>query len=310
MKQLSLLERFRSVILNFFPYPLFFLLLLSCNQDPGVDPFSPVDQPPGGYQPAPPTTSELQMDINLTLRQGQGTNSALLAVVRDDSTSDSLNLYIDVEVTNVRPEIVFLAAEIDTLTLVANVRFIDYPHYRFFNHGRLRLAVGQTFTGLEATDVFEADFSSDTTIVVGLPLSRIDSFRIADNVAVNGRVVVANRFIEASLVRRFETPEPPTGPPPNLVGFVRSKDIFRNRLYIINPTVGIADSTRITVVISDSTRFESPNGELITLNSLKTGDNELTITAMAWALAGDNSIIANGWEFNRFTLTAIRPLTP
>jgi len=180
MKQLSLMERFRSGILNFFPYPLFCLLLLSCNKDPGADPFSPVDHTAGRYQPAQPTTSELQMDINLTLRQGPEGNSALLAVVRDDSTSDSLHLYIDVEVTNVRPEIVFLSAEIDTLTLITHVRFVDYPHYRFFNRGRLRLAVGQTFTGLEATDVFQTDFGTDTIIVAGLPLSRIDSFRIAE----------------------------------------------------------------------------------------------------------------------------------
>ncbi len=308
MKYSTIAEHFGSVTLKIFPCLLLCLLFLSCLGDKNIGPYTPVQQ---SNDPAffdQPAASELQMDINLTLHQTQQANSALLAVANDDTTSDSLHLYVDVEVTNVRPDLFFLAAEVDTLTIIAHVSFVDYPHYRSLSYGRLRLVVGQTHTGLQATEVFETDFGTDTTLVGKLPLSRIDSFRVADNVAVNGQVVVANRFIEASLVRKFETSAPPTEPTPDQVGFVRAKDIFRNRLYIIDPAVGIADSTRITVVISDTTRFESPNGELISLNSLKTGDNELTITALAWALGADRGIMANGWEFKHFNLTVVRPL--
>ena len=286
-------------MLKFFPCLLLCLLLLSCLGDKNIGPYTPVEQSNDPAVFDQPTASELQMDINLTLRQAQEGNSALLAVANDDTTSDSLHLYVDVEVTNVRPEIFFLAAEVDTLTIIAHVSFVDYPHYRFFRQGRIRLVVGQTHTGLQATELFETDFGTDTTLVGKLPLSRIDSFRVADNVAVYGQVLKADRFFEAALVRRFDTPTPPsTQPSPDLVGFVRSKDIFRKRLYVSDATV----------VIGDTTRFESSNGEPLTLNSLRTGTNELTITALAWALGPDRGIMANGWEFKHFNLIVVRPL--
>jgi len=298
MERLVPVKRFRQVALKFFPCSLLCLLLLNCDSDPGSGPLSPIgpDYPP--IQPDQPASAELQMDINLTLRQGQAASSALLAATRDDSTSDSLGLYIDVEVANVRPELIFLHAEADTLSIIAKVSFVVYPYNRYFSRGRIRLAIGQTNTGLMAAEVFETDFETDTTIVASLPLSRIDSFRVADNVAVYGRVLSEGRFFEAYLVSRFETPEPPATGAPVLVGYVKSMDLIRNRLYVSDAIVALNDTTRI----------ETSDGEPLSLELLKTGDNELTITAMAWALEGDGAILANGWEFDHFNLVVVRPL--
>ncbi|MBN2290494.1 MAG: hypothetical protein JXQ83_14265 [Candidatus Glassbacteria bacterium] len=286
-------------MLKIFPCLLLCLLFAACSSDPGGSPFLPADESSDPFQPARTTASELSMDISLTLRQGRGGNSALLAVARDDTTSDSLNLYIDVEVTNVGPEIFFLPAQVDTLSLVIRVRFVDYPHYRDAIRGRLRLAVGQTYTGLEATDVLETEFGADTTLTGRLPLSRIDSFQVADNVAVYGQVLSPGRYLVATRVQRFEGTSPPSAKPaPDLVGYVKSTDLSANRLYV----------NEATVVITDSTRIESSSGELISLYSLHSGENSLTATAMAWALDDDGYIMANGWEFKRFTLIVSRPL--
>jgi hypothetical protein len=300
MRDIPSTGRFGSGVQKIFPGVLLCLLIFSCNSDQNIGPFTPPGKNTTVYPPAQITSSELQVDISLSVyQQAQNANSAMLAAAMDDSTSDSTHLYIDVEVINVTPQTLFFSTDIDSLALVTRVTFVDYPHYKNFSFGRLRLVVGQTLTGLQVTEVFEVDFSTDTTIVGFLPISRIDSFLIADNVAVYGRVLQEGRFFEADLIRLFDTPDPPTTEPePVLVGFVTDMDITHNRLYVNDATI----------IFSDSARVESPDGEVIPMQSLKTGENQLTVTALAYALNSDKSILANGWEFNHFILTGIRKL--
>ncbi|MEA2062359.1 MAG: hypothetical protein U9P14_01555 [Gemmatimonadota bacterium] len=283
------------------PLALVCLLFIYCDSDRGQGPLSPaVDNNTGGtISFAHETSSRLHLDISLALREPSGRTgtAALLAAARDDSTSDSTRLYMDVEVTNVTPKTFLLPAEADTLTIIARVTFVDYPHKKTFNRGRLRLVVGQTHTGFETTDYFDTVFYRDTTLVARLPMSRIDTFHVADNVAVYGTELAEDRYIVARLVRCLSPGQDPPHDNPALVGYVKDSDLKRNRLYV----------NEATVVIADTTRIESAGGQQISLDGLRSGINELTISTMAWALTEEGYIMANGWEFMHFDMIVARP---
>jgi len=285
--------------LHFFPF--FALILLLCCSDSRIsnDPFSPADPENQPSDNTWPESSNLSVDIRLKVQPGSPTASTQLAAARDDTTSDSLNLYIDVDIENVGPEVVFLPEEADSLNLQARVSFVDLPYKKHFDMGRLRLVVGWTEGGRQASEVHEMDFSADSSVLFTIPLSRVDSFHIADNVAVYGEVLAPGRFIYATTVRRFDTATPPQDPPPDLVGFIKNIDEFHKRMYVSNATI----------VLTDTTRIENSAGELITSDKLAQGKNEFTVTAMAWAYTIGAGMIANGWEFKRFTVFVSRKIS-
>ncbi|HUU27846.1 MAG TPA: hypothetical protein VM123_08540 [archaeon] len=288
--------------MQFFPLLALFFLIGCATPEAPRNILSPADEE---NQPIPSgdleTTTELALDLSLTVKPGEASPLPVLASARDDTTSDSLNLYIDVAIGNISPEVVVLPSETKDLSLAAQVSFVDVPYKKNFLHGKIKLVVGWTETGLQASEVYEYEFATDSTLLVSIPLSRVDSFHIADNVAVYGNVLSAGRYMIAKTVRRLESPTlPETLPKPDLVGFVRSVDIQNNRLYVSNATV----------VITDSTRIESPSGGLIHLGMLEPGCNELTITALAWAYSLDIGVIANGWEFRRFDVIVAQEISP
>ena len=282
-------------------FPIFALILLFCCSDSRISNnlFSPADrenQPDDGiFQSA----SSLSFDIRLKVQPGSPPPSPQLAVARDDTTTDSLNLYIDVEIENVGPQVMFLSEEADLLNLEARVTFVDLPYKKNFYMGRLKLVVGWTESGRQASEVHDTEFSADSSVLLRIPLSRVDSFHIGDNVAVYGEVLAPGRFIYAKTVRRFDAATPPQDPAPDLVGFIKSIDELHKRIYVSNATV----------VITDTTRIENSAGELITSDKLSQGKNEFTITAMAWAYTIGVGMTANGWEFKRFTVYVGRQIS-
>ena len=282
-------------------FPLFALILLLCCSDSRIssDPYSPPDQenPPGDN--TWPESSSFALDIRLKVQPGTSPAFPQLAVARDDTTTDSLNLYIDVDIENVGPKTMFLPQEADSLNLQAKVSFVDLPYKKHFNMGRLKLVVGWTEGGRQASEVHELDFSADSSVLFTVPLSRVDSFHIADNVAVYGEVLAPGLFMYAKTIRRFDTATPPQDPVPDLVGFIKSIDELRKRMYVSDATV----------VITDSTKIENSAGELITSDKLAQGYNEFTITAMAWAYTAGIGMVANGWEFKHFTVFVGRQIS-
>jgi hypothetical protein len=247
------------------------------------------------------TGSGLAMDLKFTLRPGTASPMPSLASARDDTISDSLHLYIDVAIENIGPEVVFLPVRGDSISLSVNVSFVDVPYKKHFSRGKLKLVTGWTETGLQASETIQYEFAADSSLHFSMPLSRIDSFHVADNVAVYGQVLSPGRFIIAKTVRRFDTPSPPkTTPAPSFVGYVKQVDLQNNRLYV----------SGATVVITDSTRIETPTGELSYLGALRCGVNRLTITALAWAYSYTPGVIANGWEFGNFSVIVAREPSP
>ncbi len=247
------------------------------------------------------TGSGLAMDLKFTLRPGISSPMPSLASARDDTISDSLHLYIDVAIENIGPEVVFLPVKGDSISLSVNVSFVDVPYKKNFSRGKLKLVTGWTETGLQASETIQDEFAVDSSLHFSMPLSRIDSFHVADNVAVYGQVLSPGRFIIAKTVRRFDTPSPPTtAPAPSFSGYVKKVDLQNNRLYV----------SGATVVITDSTRIETPTGELSYLGALRNGENRLTITALAWAYSDTLGMIANGWEFRNFMVIVAREPSP
>jgi hypothetical protein len=279
------------------------LLGLVCACGPGElkDPISVDPGGENGYLYPPGSGPELNLGVKLKVESSPKGSSPVLAVARDDTTSDSLNLYLDVTIENLGPDVVLLPAEANHLTFQVRVSFVDVPYKKSFDHGRLKLSVGQTDTGLEIAEEFTIGFLEDTTLTLSLPVSRIDSFRVADNVAVYGQVLSPNRFIIAREIRRFDTPGPPKpSPAPDLVGFVKSVDPKNSRLYVSNATV----------VLTDSTRVLDSSGNYLPLESLETGNNGVTVTALAWGYTQRGAMIANGWEFKPFSVYVARAITP
>ena len=285
--------------LHFFPLFALFLLFGCSDSHVSSDPFSPAgpDDQPGDN--TLPEASSLSFDIKLKVQPGSPPLSPQLADARDDTTSDSLNLYIDVDIENVGPQVVFLPEEADTLNLQARVSFVDLPYKKNFDMGQLKLVVGWTEGGRQASEVHEMDFSADSSVLFSVPLSRVDSFHIADNVAVYGEVISAGRFMYATTIRRFDTATPPVDPAPDLVGYIKSIDELKKRMYV----------SEATVVLTDTTRIEDSAGELITSDKLALGENEFTITAIAWAYTAGVGMTANGWEFKRFKIYVARRIS-
>ena len=286
--------------LHFFPL-LALVLLFGCGDSrlPSgpLDPSGDNSQPGGGGST---DQSEVALDITLTVRQGAPDNQPALAVANDDTTTDSLHLYIDVAVENTGPDVVHVPANVKTLNLHARVTFVDLPYKKNFSSGKLKLVIGWTHGGLQASDTHEVEFSTDSALVVDIPLSRVDSMKVADNVAVYGEVLAPNKFIRAGRVQVFDSTAAPRTPKPDLVGDVRLIDTKANRLQV-------ADAT---VVIGDTTHVVNAAGQLISIDQLTEGANEFTITALAWAFTTGIGTTANGWEFRRFNINVARQFTP
>lgn len=285
--------------LQFFPL-LALILLFGCSDSRiSSNLLSPSDRENPPNDGTAEASSNLSFEIKLKVQPGGLSPSPQLAAARDDTTTDSLNLYIDVEIENVGPQVLFLPEEADSLNLQARVSFVDLPYKKHFDWGRLKLVTGWTEGGRQASEVHEMEFSADSSVLVSIPLSRVDSFHIGDNVAVYGDVLAPDRFVYAVAMRQFDTATPPRDPAPDLVGFIKSIDELHKRMYISNAIV----------VISDTTRIENSAGESITSDKLSQGKNEFTITAMAWAYTTGIGMTANGWEFKRFTVYVARQIS-
>ncbi len=279
-------------------FPLWALLLLaSCASPPGglLDPDG--SPPPDGWAQARPS---LGLKVELAVLPNAGETSTALATARDDSVSDSLHMYIDVAVINAGAQAVLLPEQAQALPLELELSFVDLPRRKQFDRGRLELVVGWSETGLQSTERLTLEFTTDSTLHLSLPLSRVDSFRVADNVAVYGESWSPDRFVVASRVRRFSGAAP-TSPAPALVGYVSGTDPQAGRLYV----------SGATVVITDTTRIEDSAGSPLALEDLRTGENRMTVTALAWAYslraAGrEVFMVANGWEWREFTVMVAR----
>jgi len=281
-------------------FPLWALALFFACSPPGAADtlLSPPTQHLQSFYSGVSTGSELELEIKLNVKPGKSSPLPALAVARDDTTSDSLHLYIDLEILNAGPEVVLLPEVADTLPLRVQVSFVDVPYKKHFDRGKLRLVAGWSESGLQASETHEVEFAADSTLVFSISLTRVDSFHIAENVAVYGEVLSPGRYVIARSVRRLQAGTAAPGEP-DLVGFVKDVDAENMRLYV----------SGAVVVITDSTRVESSSGELITLQDLRSGRNDFTITAMAWAYRFGIGMIANGWEFKRFTVFVAREST-
>ncbi|OGG06355.1 MAG: hypothetical protein A3F83_13505 [Candidatus Glassbacteria bacterium RIFCSPLOWO2_12_FULL_58_11] len=287
-------------MLHFFPL-LALLLLFDCGDsrlpsgllNPGGD-----DTQPGGGGST--DQSEAALDITLTVRQGTPENQPALAVANDDTSSDSLHLFIDVAVENAGPDVLHVPVDVITLNMRTRITFVDLPYKKHFRSGKIKLVIGWTHGGLQASDTHEVEFSTDSALVVNIPLSRVDSLKVSDNVAVYGEVLSPGRFIRANRVQAFDSTAAPRTPKPDLVGDVRLIDTRANRLQVANTTV----------VLGDTTHVVNAEGQLIGIDQLAVGANEFTITALAWAFTTGIGTTANGWEFKRFNINVARPFTP
>jgi hypothetical protein len=85
-----------------------------------------------------------------------------------------------------------------------------------------------------------------------------------------------------------------------MVGYVQRIFTDVERLLVSNATVVIADST--VILDTDSTQ--------IAIENLQTGENELTITGLAWGYSDFVGMTANGWEFRRFQVLVASPPSP
>ncbi|MBW7995420.1 MAG: hypothetical protein FVQ81_02385 [Candidatus Glassbacteria bacterium] len=285
-------------------FPVLGLLVLSCAPDSFDSlPLSPPADNGGGQVIVKPGGPAVELDIKLEVKEGKARgfpDGTMLAVVRDGDTSDSTSLYIDVEITNAGGDMVFMTSEVENLVLAARVTFVDIPFKKNFSYGKLKLVIGWTDGGLQASEVQEWEFDTDSTLTFSMPLTRADSFKVADNVAVYGVELADDLFIHATRVQRLGGNAPDPEDPPELVGFIKRIDRDADRLYVSGATVVIADSTLI--LDTDSVQ--------ITLDDLRNGSNELTITGLAWGFSDFIGMTANGWEFRRFTVYVAEPVSP
>lgn len=225
----------------------------------------------------------------------------MLAVARDDTVSDSTGLYLDVEITNLGPEVVYVASGTKNLILRTRLNFVDVPWLKQFNRGKLEIVVGQTETGYQAAEKLDFLFLSDTTLSFDLPVTRVDTFRVADNVAVYGTVLSKDRYVLADSVKAFRGSTLPSGwGKPDLAGYVRSTNLSALRLYVSAATV---------VLDQNKTRVYDAEGNQTGIEMLSDGGNRLTITALAWGYNLSGGMIANGWEYRHYDLYVARPLS-
>lgn len=302
MRPLSFFRSFKHI------FPVLGIVALSCSSDgldnlPLVPPTGNGDNGGGGTATVQPGGSELELDIKLLVKEGENPGpggGTMLAVAKDDTTSDSLHLYIDVEITNAGKDMVYLPGEAEDLTLSARVSFVDIPYRKNFSHGQLKLVIGWTHGGLQASDVRLWEFDTDSTLTFSMPLTRADSFKVADNVAVYGEELAEDRFILATRVQRLASGSPAPTDQPAMVGYVERVDLDTDRLYVSGATVVIDHSTAI--LDTDSTQ--------IPLDNLMDGRNELTITGLAWGYSDFIGMTANGWEFRRFDVYVAEPVSP
>ncbi len=283
--------------------PLLVLLTLSCAGDTGLSGVlgPALDNNSSSRQIAFSADSDVRLDIMLQVKDGQppvmpSSQQTLLADARDGTSSDSLNLYIDVEITNAGGDMVFTPAQAEDIVLQARVDFVDIPNRKKFSYGKLKLVIGWTEGGMQASDVEEWEFDTDSSLIFSMPLTRADSFRVADNVAVYGLELAEDLFINASRIQRIGASTPTDSPA--FVGYVQRVDLDAGRLYVSGATVVLSDST--VILDSDSLR--------IALDDIQDGTNELTITGLAWGFADFVGMIANGWEFRRFNVYVANPL--
>lgn len=294
----TIVQRFPAALYFF---PVFAALAITGCSDSGGGVLTPGGEQTERVQPPAVTFSDrIPLDVILTVKEGKNPDSPLLTGASGDSTADSLNLYIDVAMTNVGSDSLYLPERGKDVVLQAKVRFVDLPLKKNFDHGRLKLVIGWTNGGLLASEVLETEFGTDSVATFAMPLSRVDSLHVADNVAVYGVELADNRYIHATRVVRFEGPGLPKNlSTPAMVGYVQRYDLDANRLYV----------SGATVVIVDSTRIEDADGSLLSLDMLTSGGNELTITGLAWAYTEFSNMIANGWKFTRFSVQVARPLS-
>jgi len=279
------------------------LLALACSTgNHTADPFIPDNDSGagtgGGYQSTLPV---LDLGLRLTVRSGAGQESStLLAVARDDTVADSTGLYLDVEITNLGPDVVYVASETKSLVLRTQLSFVDVPWLKQFDRGKLEIVVGQTETGYQATEKLDFSFLSDTTLSFDLPVTRVDTFRVADNVAVYGTVLSEDKYVVADSIKAFYGSTLPSGwGKPALAGYVRSVNVSALRLYVSAATV---------VLDQNKTRVYDAEGNQTGIEMLADGGNRLTITALAWGYNLSGGMIANGWEFRHYDLYVARPL--
>ncbi len=279
--------------------PLLGLLTLCCADRPGLL-APPLENDSSGQRIDFSPDSDVRLDIRLQVKQGQQptmlSSPTLLAAAKDSSGSDSLHLYIDVEITNAGGDMVFTPTQASGIELQARVDFVDIPYRKNFSSGKLKLVIGWTDGGLQASEIKEWEFSTDSSLIFSMPLTRADSFRVADNVAVYGVELAENRFIRATRIEKLGESVPTDSPA--LVGYVQRLDLDSGRLYVSGATVVLSDST--VILDSDSTQ--------IALGDLQDGSNEMTITGLAWGFSDFVGMIANGWEFRRFNVYVARPL--
>ena len=240
------------------------------------------------------TSADLQ--LTLTLRE-KNPQSVILGSVNDGTTSDSLHLYIDVYITNAGENFIYLPSEVNDFSINAQVDFVDFPYNSEVSRGEIELVVGRTNTGFEITEKLETDFNSGSTLSYNLLITRVDSFLIADNVAVWGNVLSEGLFVEAdSIVVLAPGTDTSLLDNPDLLGYVDTVNVDNYRLYLSN---GIA-------AINEYTKIIGTGGNLIALGKLNDGRNKFTITALARAYSYDFGLVANGWEFKNFPLKVAR----
>jgi len=288
-----------------FTLALLLLLGLSCSSgNHESTPLSPLDGgdvTDGGGGSAVITPAEVELDLSLTVRDS-AQSGTLLAVARDGTVSDSTHLYIDVQINNLGPELVYVPAEARHITLNTRLSFVDVPWLHFFDRGRLEIVIGQTETGYQASEKVDFSFLSDTTLSFAMPVTRVDTFKVADNVAVWGTVLAKGRYVQADSVKAFTSATLPAGfVKPDLVGYVRSADLSASRLYVSAATV-VIDPLR--------TKVYDTEGRQTGIEMLNDGRNRLTVTALAWGYNLSGGMIANGWEFRNYDLYVARPLNP
>jgi hypothetical protein len=258
----------------------------------------------GSVIPVTPIQSDnrFSLDIKLEVKPGESPampGATLLADPADGTSTDSTNLYIDVSINNAGADNVYLPSQAQTLVLDAQVDFVDIPYKKNFSYGKLKLVIGWTDGGLQASEVQQWQFGTDSTLHFSMPLARVDSFHVADNVAIYGLELADNLFIHASKVVKLSADQGVPGDSPAMVGYVQRIDNDNDRIYVSGATVVIADST--VILDTDSTQ--------IGIGSLQTGANELTITGLAWGYTDFVGMTANGWEFRRFQIMVARPVT-
>jgi hypothetical protein len=244
--------------------------------------------------------SDVRLDIRLQVKEGESpamlSPQTLLADAMDSSSSDSMNLYLDVQITNAGGDMVFTPSQTEDIILQARVDFVDIPYKKNFSYGTLKLVIGWTDGGMQASDIQEWQFDTDSSLIFSMPLTRADSFHVADNVAVYGLELAEDRFIHATRIQRLDNSVPDDSPA--IVGFVQSMDKDANRINV----------SGAIVVLSDSTLILDADSLLIPLDELHDGRNQLSITGLAWGYSDFVGMTANGWEFRSFNVNVANPL--